>query len=49
MIGLEETIVNTYTIIEVFDWVSEITTDVEEKLHLERLFNEVLTEHYKSL
>ncbi len=46
---LKETIENTYTIIELLNRVDEITSDVEEKLHLERIFNDVLSWHYNSV
>ncbi|MDA2451407.1 hypothetical protein PDN63_23630 [Bacillus cereus] len=35
---------NTLTIIEAFDKFNEITTDVEERIYLERIYNEVLKE-----
>ncbi|MGE7879900.1 hypothetical protein [Peribacillus muralis] len=35
---------NTLTIIDAFDKFNEITTDVEEKIYLERIYNEVLKE-----
>lgn len=35
---------NTLTIIDAFDKFNEITTDVEERIYLERIYNEVLKE-----
>ena len=38
----ERVINSTMTIIEVFNRMSEITTDIEEKLYLERIYHEVI-------
>jgi len=41
-------VTNTLTIIEVFDKINQITTDVEEKIYLERIYNEIIIELGKS-
>lgn len=35
---------NTLTMIEAFDKISKITTDVEERIYLERIYNEIIIE-----
>ncbi|WP_068984491.1 hypothetical protein [Lysinibacillus xylanilyticus] len=41
-------VTNTLTIIEAFDKINQITTDVEEKIYLERIYNEIIIELGKS-
>ncbi|QKY70261.1 hypothetical protein [Lentibacillus sp. CBA3610] len=44
---IKETLNNTYTIINLFDRLGEITTDIEERLHLERIYDNALKNHAK--
>jgi hypothetical protein len=42
---INEDVENIYTIIELFNRLGEITTDIDEKIHLERICHEALLNH----
>ncbi|WP_404451955.1 hypothetical protein LG329_16645 [Virgibacillus necropolis] len=41
---IKERIDNTMTIVEAFDKLKDISTNIDERIHLERLYNEILKE-----